>query len=52
MPLSDWFALYNLIVNKNQYGSDRLTKIFDNFIKEYDSKGDNLINRYLRYVGN
>ena len=52
MPLSDWFALYNLIVNKNQYGSDRLTKIFDNFIKDYDSKGNNLINKYLRYVGN
>ena len=49
--LADWFALYNLIVNKNQYGSDRLTKIFENFVKEFDSKGDNLINRYLKYVG-
>ena len=49
--LADWFALYNLIVNKNQYGSDRLTKIFETFVKEFDMKGDNIINRYLKYVG-
>jgi len=51
LSISDWFAIYNLIVNKNQYGSDRLTKIFEGFIKEFDSKGDNIINRYLKYVG-
>lgn len=51
LSVSDWFAVYNLIVNKNQYGSDRLTKIFESFIKEFDIKGDNVINRYLKYVG-
>lgn len=51
LSVSDWFAVYNLIVNKNQYGSDRLTKIFEGFIKEFDNKGDNVINRYLKYVG-
>ena len=51
LSVSDWFAIYNLIVNKNQYGSDRLTKIFEGFIKEFDSKGNNIINRYLQYVG-
>ena len=51
LSLSDWFALYNLVVNKNQYGSDRLTKIFEKFVNDYDSKGDNIINRYLKYVG-
>ena len=51
LSISDWFAVYNLIVNKNQYGSDRLTKIFEGFIKEFDNKGDNIINRYLKYVG-
>ena len=51
LSISDWFAVYNLIVNKNQYGSDRLTKIFESFIKEFDIKGDNVINRYLKYVG-
>ena len=51
LSVSDWFAVYNLIVNKNQYGSDRLTKIFEGFIKEFDNKGDNIINRYLKYVG-
>jgi hypothetical protein len=27
IPLSDWFMIYNLIVNKNNYGSDRLTTL-------------------------
>ena len=25
LPLTDWFFLYNLVVNKNKYGADRLT---------------------------
>nr|DAT77691.1 MAG TPA: hypothetical protein [Caudoviricetes sp.] len=32
VPLSDLFVLYNLLVNKNQYGSDRLTTLFDSFL--------------------
>ena len=49
--LADWFALYNLVVNNNRYGADRLTKAFENFINEFDRKGNSLINRYLRYIG-
>ena len=49
--LADWFALYNLVVNNNRYGSDRLTKAFENFINEFDRKGNSLINRYLSYIG-
>ena len=30
--LSDWFMIYNLYVNKNNYGQDRLTSIFRSFI--------------------
>lgn len=51
LSVADWFALYNLIVNKNQYGSDRLTKIFEKFVNDFDSKGNNIINRYLKYIG-
>ena len=47
--LSDWFALYNLIVNKNQYGSDRLTKVLEVFIKEMQPSA--IINDYLIQVG-
>jgi|GEM_PF-1897288 len=32
IPLSDIVMLYNLIVNKNHYGSDRMTTIFKPFI--------------------
>lgn len=49
--LADWFALYNLVVNNNSYGSDRLTKAFENFINEFDRGGNSLINRYLKYIG-
>lgn len=47
--LSDLFVLYNLIVNKNQYGSDRLTTLFDQFIQ--NSGQLSLIRRYLQFVG-
>lgn len=49
VPLSDLFVLYNLIVNKNQYGSDRLTTLFDSFIQS--SEQLSMINQYLQYIG-
>jgi len=49
--LADWFAIYNFIINKNQYGSDRLTKAFDVFLSTFNGKRDNIINTYLDYVG-
>ena len=31
-PLTDWFMLYNFVVNKNMWGSDRLTSLFGPFL--------------------
>lgn len=31
-PLTDWFFLYNLVINKNNYGSDRMTTLFSSFL--------------------
>jgi len=43
------FILYNLVVNKNQYGSNRMTTILDGLLKE-----DNIlsiIKDYINFVG-
>lgn len=49
VPLSDLFVLYNLVVNKNQYGSDRLTTLFDSFLQS--SEQLSMIRQYLEYIG-
>lgn len=49
IPLSNLFVLYNLIVNKDQYGSDRLTTLFDSFLQDFDSLS--MIKDYLKYIG-
>lgn len=49
MMLSDWFMLYNLIITKNGYGSDKLTTLFDTFLKSKTST--KLLNDYFKYVG-
>ena len=49
IPLSDWFMLYNYMVNKNQYGSDRMTTIFNEFIDMI--KDDSAITQILRTTG-
>ena len=46
--LTDWFMLYNLIVNKNRYGSDRMTTLFQELVK--NNSDDYLINDYLQHV--
>lgn len=46
--IADWFILYNLIINKNQYGANRLTTLFDTFLKS-DTSTD-LLNDYFDYV--
>ena len=48
--LSDLFMLYNLIVNKNQYGASRLTTLFDVFISRNQSM--RLLSKYFDYLGN
>lgn len=46
--IADWFILYNIAVNKNQYGADRLTTLFDKFVTTNQSL---LINRYFKWLG-
>lgn len=48
IPLSDWFMIYNLIVNKNKYGSDRMTTLLQEFISENKS---NFLTKYLNHIG-
>ena len=48
-PLTDWLFLYNLIVNGNQFGSDRLTTIFGEALKNDE---DSIILKYETEVGN
>lgn len=48
-PLTDWLFLYNLIVNGNQFGSDRLTTVFGEVLK---SDKDSIILKYETEVGN
>lgn len=47
--LSDLFMLYNLIVNKNQYGASRLTTLFDAFISK--NQPMRLLSKYFNYLG-
>ena len=47
--LSDLFMLYNLVVNKNQYGASRLTTLFDAFISKNQSM--RLLSKYFDYLG-
>lgn len=47
--LADLFALYNLIINKNQYGASRLTTLFDSFVHSNSSL--HLLSRYLKQLG-
>lgn len=47
--LSDWFMIYNLVVNKNNFGRDRLTTLFKEVIK--DPEGGYILSDYLQFVG-
>jgi hypothetical protein len=44
--IADLFQLYNILVNSNQYGSERLTTTFKACFDE-----NNILNKYLRFVG-
>lgn len=48
LSLTDMFALYNLITNKNKYGSRRMTTLFDKIVQN-DNKS--LINNYYKFLG-
>lgn len=45
--LSDWFILYNLFVNQNSYGSDKLTTIFKNQVANKNS----ILEHYFQFIG-
>lgn len=49
VPLTDWFFLYNLVVNKNKYGADRLTKLL-NSMDNVDVS--DMLTEFHQYVGN
>lgn len=48
MTLADMFMLYNLIVNKNQYGASRMTSLFDPIV---NSSNNSLLSDYLKKLG-
>lgn len=50
ITLTDTFMLYSLIVDKNQEGSDRMTKIFQDFVNE-NVLEDNLLLNYYKFIG-
>jgi hypothetical protein len=47
--VTDLFTYYNLIVNKNKYGSDRLTAIFEGFLR--DDYNQSVMRDYFKFVG-
>lgn len=51
--LVDLFMLYNMIVNKNRYGSERMTEIFEDFILDYndDDFNSSFLVQYLVNLG-
>ena len=48
-PLTDWIIIYNLLVNKNKFGSDRLTTLFGQFIGMI--KEESVIGSIMRETG-
>ncbi|MFA6779570.1 MAG: hypothetical protein WCU80_07315, partial [Paludibacteraceae bacterium] len=45
--LLDWLVLYNFVVNKNRYGEEKMTTIFQPLIND---ESDNLLKDYYNYV--
>lgn len=48
-PITDWIMIYNLLVNKNKFGSDRLTTLFGQFIGMI--KEESVIGSIMRETG-
>lgn len=49
LSIADWFMVYNLIVNKNKFGTDRLTSLFGQFLDVI--KEDSIIKSIMSEVG-
>jgi hypothetical protein len=43
--IADIFQLYNILVNNNQYGGERLTTTF-----KACSNPDSILNKYLKFI--
>ena len=48
ISLSDWFMIYNLVRNKNNYGRDRFTTLFQELIR---NNSGYILSDYLAYIG-
>lgn len=48
-PITDWIMIYNLLVNKNKFGSDRMTTLFGQFIGMI--KEESVISSIMRETG-
>jgi hypothetical protein len=46
VKITDYFILYNLLVNKNQQGKDRLTTLFSYNI----AQGDSILSSYFKFI--
>lgn len=49
MSISNWFMIYNLLLNKTKTGADRLTSLFIQFIEL--NPEESIIKEYLQYLG-
>ena len=49
MSIADWIMIYNLLVNKNKFGSDRMTTLFGQFIGII--KENSVIKSFLKDAG-
>ena len=49
ISISNWFMIYNLLLNKTKTGADRLTSLFIQFIKL--NPEESIIKEYLQYLG-
>lgn len=49
--LADLFVLYNLIVNQNKYGQDRMTRFFDEEVNKQSVDLSPVLYEYFQWVG-
>ena len=50
LKLTDAFMLYNIVVNKNKYGSERMTSLFQ-FYLDQNVNEENILTKYYQSVG-
>lgn len=50
IPLTDLFMLYSIIVSRTNFGEDRMTNLFSNFINMFGDE-ESLIKDYMHFLG-